>query len=151
VLDLKGCIVTADAMGCQRDIAAGIVAAGANYILSLKGNQGKLHEQVAAFLDGMIADGLEANSTEDHGRGRVEHRRCWAIEGLDWLDGAGAWEGLRSIAAVELERTEKGGNECGEALLYNKLGAGCEEVGARGEVALGNRELVALGARRGVR
>jgi predicted transposase YbfD/YdcC len=108
VLDLKGCIVTADAMGCQRDIAAGIVAAGADYILSLKGNQGKLHEQVAAFLDGMIADGLEAYSTEDRGRGRIEHRRCWAIEGLDWLEGTGAWEGLRSIAAVELERTEKG-------------------------------------------
>jgi predicted transposase YbfD/YdcC len=102
------CIVTAEAMGCQRDIAAGIVAAGADYILSLKGNQGKLHEQVAAFLDGMIADGLEAYSTEDRGRGRVERRRCWAIEGLDWLEGAGAWEGLRSIAAVELERTEKG-------------------------------------------
>jgi predicted transposase YbfD/YdcC len=71
VLDLKGCIVTADAMGCQRYIAAGIVAAGADYILSLKGNQGKLHEQVAAFLDGMIADGLETYSTEDHGRGRL--------------------------------------------------------------------------------
>jgi predicted transposase YbfD/YdcC len=108
VLDLKGCIVTADAMGCQRDIAAGIVAAGADYILALKGNRGNLHEQVAVFLDGMIADGLEAYSTEDRGRGRVERRRCWAIEGLDWLEGAGAWEGLRSIAAVELERTEKG-------------------------------------------
>lgn len=107
-LNLKGCIVTADAMGCQRDIATKVVEAKADYVLALKGNQEKLHEQVSMFLDVMIEDGVEPYSTEDLGRGRIEHRRCWAFGDLDWLEGADKWKGLKSIAAVELERTEKG-------------------------------------------
>jgi hypothetical protein len=69
-LDLKGCIEIEYAMGRQRDIAAGTVAAGADYILALKGQQGKLHEQVAAFIDGMIAGGLESYSTAYSGTER---------------------------------------------------------------------------------
>ena len=49
-LDLAGCIVTIDAMGCQREIAANIVDQGADYVLSLKGNQGQLHEDVAEMF-----------------------------------------------------------------------------------------------------
>ena len=45
---------------------------------------------------------------ENRGRGRIERRRCWAFGDLDWLEGADKWKGLKSIAAVELERTEKG-------------------------------------------
>ena len=48
---LKGCIVTLDAMGCQRATAAKIVDAGADYVISLKGNQGTLHDEVKAFLE----------------------------------------------------------------------------------------------------
>jgi predicted transposase YbfD/YdcC len=107
-LDLKGCIVTADAMGCQRNIAEKVVAAKADYVLALKGNQEKLHEQVSMLLDVMIEDGVKPYSTENRGRGRIERRRCWAFGDLDWLEGADKWKGLKSIAAVELERTEKG-------------------------------------------
>ncbi len=107
-LDLKGCIVTADAMGCQKEIAAKCVEAKAGYLLALKGNQGLLHAQVAEYLDGLIARGLEPHVTEDRARGRLEVRRCWAEDDLGWLEGREQWQGLRSVGAVELERTEKG-------------------------------------------
>lgn len=66
---------------------------------------------MALFLDGMVSDGMEPGFTsEDRGRGRRETRRCWAWGGDlgEWLEGAGDSEGLQSVAAVELEREEKG-------------------------------------------
>ncbi len=68
LLELKGCIVTIDAMGCQRDIAAQIVDQGGDYVLGLKGNQSTLHESVEDFfevaMDGDFA-GVEYDSTEE--------------------------------------------------------------------------------------
>lgn len=129
-LDLKGCIVTADAMACQKDIASGIVAAGADYVLALKGNQEKLHEQVKCFIDCMIDDGWEAGShTEGRGRGRTEIRRCWAFDELEWLDGADAWEGLRSIVAVESQRTAKGKTSVERRYFITSLAPDAEKIG----------------------
>ena len=50
MLDLAGCVVTIDAMGCQKDVATQIVDQGADYVLALKGNQGKLYEDTALFF-----------------------------------------------------------------------------------------------------
>jgi len=107
-LDLKGCIVTVDAMGCQKEVAAKVIGAKADYVLALKGNQPKLQEQVAGYIDGLISEGLEPHVTRCKGHGRVEVRRCWAADQLDWLEGGEQWEGLRSVAAVELECTRDG-------------------------------------------
>jgi predicted transposase YbfD/YdcC len=111
LLDIRDCTVTTDAMGCQKEIAAKCVEKGADYVLALKGNQGNLHGQASLFLEGMIADGMEPGFTsEDLGRGRRERRRCWAWGGDlgEWLEGEGDWEGLQSVAALELRREEKG-------------------------------------------
>lgn len=82
MLDLEGCTVTVDAMGCQKSVAAKCIEKKAGYVLALKGNQGKLHLQVKTFLDGMIAEGLEAEVTVDKKkRGRRETRRSWALGG----------------------------------------------------------------------
>ena len=51
LLSLKGCIVTADALNCQRVIAAQVVEQGGDYVLALKGNQGSLHDDVRCFFD----------------------------------------------------------------------------------------------------
>jgi len=129
-LDLEGCIVTADAMGCQKDIAAKIKEAGADYVLALKGNQEKLHEQVKCFIDGMIDDGWEADfQTDERSRGRIEIRRCWAFDGLEWLDGADQWEGLRSIVAVESQRTSKGKTSLERRYFITSLEPDAEKVG----------------------
>jgi predicted transposase YbfD/YdcC len=115
LLDLEGCTVTIDAMGCQTTIAAQIVEQGADYVLAVKDNQPTLHERVRLAL----ADARAAASTplapaafdtartvgKDHGR--LEIRRCWALgdpASLAYVDPDGAWAGLRSIALVEAER-----------------------------------------------
>jgi predicted transposase YbfD/YdcC len=116
MLAIKGCIVTIDAMGCQKEIARKIRAKGADYILAVKGNQGKLHDCVTCYLDSMIALGTGGNhyyEQAERGHGRTEVRRCWACGDLaGWLpenlDSYSEWDGLKSIAAVECERTADG-------------------------------------------
>lgn len=109
MLTLKGCIVTLDAMGCQREVAQKVVERGGDYILALKGNQESLHQQVSHYLDtGLELAKAEGNYHEEEscGHGRKEVRRCWVSDEVgDWLQGADKWKGLRTVAAVECERT----------------------------------------------
>jgi predicted transposase YbfD/YdcC len=113
-LMLKGCIVTIDAMGCQREVAAKIIEQGGDYVLALKGNQGNLNEQVRCYFDESLELARElGNYHEERGKGkehgRHEIRRCWAMDEVDeWLEGVEKWQGLRSVAVVEREWTEKG-------------------------------------------
>lgn len=108
LLELKGCIVTIDAMGCQTKIAAQIIDQGGDYVLGLKGNQSVLHEEVEEFfttaLDGNFA-GVQYDYTEetDKDHGRLEVRRYWIAEELGTLSGRERWKGLRSIGMVERE------------------------------------------------
>ncbi len=106
VLELKGCIVTIDAMGCQKAIAEQIVTQGADYVLGLKGNQSALLEAVEDFFyvaeagdfAGVRHDFLE-EVDKDHGR--LERRRYWITEDLRTLPDTEQWKGLRSIGMVE--------------------------------------------------
>jgi predicted transposase YbfD/YdcC len=112
VLAISGCIVTIDAMGCQKEIARTIRASGADYVLALKDN----HPQLAADVAGLFADALGPNEGNYRagfheawakGHGRIERRRCWTIADpavVAWLDPDGAWADLRTIALVEGER-----------------------------------------------
>lgn len=109
LLSLKGCIVTIDAMGCQREIAAQIKGQEADYVLSLKGNQGTLHKDVADYFRWAeeinfkdIEYSFRETIEKDHGR--IEQRRCWATEDVDWLVQKEAWAGLKSIVMVESVR-----------------------------------------------
>ena len=119
LLDLEGCTVTIDAMGCQTAIAEQVVAGGAGYVLALKDNHEALHARARlAFADARAAAGttlaptdLDAARTVDKGHGRLEVRRCWAFgdpEYLRYLDPDRAWPDLRSVALVEAERRVDG-------------------------------------------
>ena len=105
ILELKGSIVTIDSMGCQTDIAEAIIAKDAHYVLALKGNHGKLHEQVGEFFD--IAKQhdckhLDArpHATCEKNHGRIETRLVLALSS-DYLEGVNAWAGLKSMIMVE--------------------------------------------------
>jgi predicted transposase YbfD/YdcC len=102
LLVLKGCIVTIDAMGCQKNIASAIIDKEADYILALKGNQGNLLEQTQdsfRFLE------TESVSEEiDAGHGRVEHRTCTVISDLSMIEEKEAWKNLQSLVRIEAER-----------------------------------------------
>ena len=108
LLDLKGCIVTIDAMGCQTQIAAQIIDQGGDYILALKRNQRTMHEEVKDFFDTARA-GEFAHVTHDYteeldkDHGRLEVRRYWITEELCTLSQTKRWKGLRSIGMVERE------------------------------------------------
>jgi predicted transposase YbfD/YdcC len=110
-LELAGCVVTADAMHCQKDIAKEIIEADAHYVLALKGNQGSAFEEVKSFLDDGVSredPGLVFLETADKGHGRLEQRRYWQTERLDWYADKDRWEGLRSVGLVESVREVNG-------------------------------------------
>lgn len=114
VLDVAGCIVTIDAMGCQKKIAQTIRDEKADYVLSVKDNQAKLHQDIQdwfAYGDQVNFENMESSyyETIDKGHGRIEIRRCWvvsdqlAFEHIRHHDG---WAGLQSIVRVQRERRQ---------------------------------------------
>jgi len=119
VLELAGCIVTVDAMGCQKTIAKEIIEADADYVLALKGNQETVHAEVKSYLDDAIvqqaatpprkakkpsAPELAHAETVEKDHGRLEIRRCWQSGRLGWFADRAKWEGLRSVGVVESVR-----------------------------------------------
>jgi predicted transposase YbfD/YdcC len=117
LLVLKGCIVTIDAMGCQRDIAAKIVDKEADYILALKGNQGNLQAQVEDSFR-FLAPVSSAEQVAS-GHGRVETGRYQVIDDLSLIEQAGRRKGLNSLVRVESVRYFKStGKEEKDTRLY---------------------------------
>lgn len=113
MLYLEGCLVTMDAMGCQREVVKHIVDKGADYVISLKGNHPTLHAQVEDFFREARLERFETVAhtffeTSDEGHGRTEKRRYWLTHQLDNFRQRGEWAGLTSLGMVEAERTEKG-------------------------------------------
>lgn len=119
-LELAGCIVTADALHCQKNIAKEVIEADADYVLALKGNQGTVQEEVCAYLDDAIARHDPALATlirVDKGHGRLETRRYWQSGQLAWFADREKWAGLRSVGVVEATR-EAGGKTTVERRYY---------------------------------
>jgi predicted transposase YbfD/YdcC len=119
VLELAGCIVTIDAMGCQKTIAKEIIEADADYVLALKGNQETVHAEVKSYLDDAIIQQIQAPTrkakvqpepelayleTVEKDHGRLEIRRYWQSGRLGWFADRTKWEGLRSVGVVESVR-----------------------------------------------
>lgn len=105
LLDIKGCIITIDAMGCQKDIAEKIVEAGADYVFGLKGNQTSLHDDVKLYFENEVVS--EKIVTHDKGHGRIETREYWLETEIDWLEQKPVWAGLNAIGAVKSRVWEK--------------------------------------------
>jgi predicted transposase YbfD/YdcC len=113
VLDVSGCIVTIDAMGCQKAIAQQIVEQEADYVLALKENHGILYkavvQQFQTARDTASEEGhLQTYETEEKQHGRVEIRRHWTLEVPPDLVQQDAWLHLRCLGMVESERHLQG-------------------------------------------
>jgi predicted transposase YbfD/YdcC len=111
LLDINGAMVTIDAMGCQREIAAAIVAKRADYVLAVKENQPVLHEKVTLLLDEAKLDKFEGVShgyfeQTSGGHGRIETRKVWVTDEVKWLgqELLAQWKDLSSVAMVESTR-----------------------------------------------
>jgi predicted transposase YbfD/YdcC len=101
MLTLKGAIVTADALNCQRAIARQIVDQGGEYALALKGNQGTLHDDVILFFDDPASKTTHAKPVVDAGHGRIETRAATVSTDVAWLVKDHQWPGLAAIGKVE--------------------------------------------------
>jgi predicted transposase YbfD/YdcC len=121
LLEITGAIVSIDAMGCQKEIASMIREKGADYILSLKGNQGTLHDDVKLFLETQKekAKSEQWNHYEDidKGHGRVEIRHCFVSGNVDWLTQKANWKDLKTIIMIESTR-EIAGHQTQEKRFY---------------------------------
>ena len=147
VLELAGAIVTIDAMGCQKAIAKQIQDQGADYVLALKGNQGNLHKDICDYFDWAERQKwqditVSTAHTLEKGHGRIEERRVFATEDIDWIVEKQQWSGLRSVVMVESEREIIGGVKSTERRFFiSSLTADAEQIGAavRGHWAIENQ------------
>ncbi len=132
-LELAGGIVTVDALNCQKAIAKEIVEADADYVLALKGNHERVHEEIKTFLDEALAETfalrpvgaklstaaatLAVWETVGKEHGRLETRRYYQSAELDWFADRAAWAGLRTVGMVEAVR-ETGAKRTVERRYY---------------------------------
>ena len=106
-----GAIITTDAMGCQKEVAAAVrEVPHADYLLALKGNHPTLERDVQwlfAAHDHHGWDGTDHSfiQTEDRGHGRLERRECWLLRDLSFIEQASQWAGLRAVVRVRASRT----------------------------------------------
>jgi len=140
-LHLKGCIVTIDAMGCQKKIAANIIDKHADYVLALKGNHETVHDEVKEFFadavlpcatqcaDTVVEDSMDFHQTFDNDHGRIETRRYWQSTDLGWFEDLPLWKGLKSIGMVESIRKVKGKSSIERRFFLSSLPLDAEKLG----------------------
>jgi predicted transposase YbfD/YdcC len=122
LLEISGCIVTVDAIGCQKEIAKQIIEQGADYVLALKANQGTLHSDTQTLFEDAEAIGFadcDHHKTVDKGHGRIEIRECWATAHPEYLAALykpEQWAGLQTAIMVRAERQI--GEKCEEETRY---------------------------------
>jgi predicted transposase YbfD/YdcC len=119
-VDIRGGVVTIDAMGAQKAIAEEVIRGKADYVLALKGNQGSLHRAVIEHIDERLEgdlEGAEELTTTDRGHGREEERTYLQLPAPEGLPGRGDWEGLESVGVVTSRRVQ-GDRESIEVRYY---------------------------------
>jgi predicted transposase YbfD/YdcC len=115
VLNLQGCVVSIDAIGCQKDIVEAVCKKGGNAVISLKGNQSYLHTQIKNFFE----DRKEKIATLKHdvfttlekGHGRVEERSITTLYNLRFLPEVRLWPNIKAVSEVYSQRWIKGKHE----------------------------------------
>jgi predicted transposase YbfD/YdcC len=145
LLDVSGCMVSIDAMGCQVEIAEKIIEGKADYVLAVKANQPTLHEGIVGFfLDHMEDDfarvKMSRHETKEHGHGRDEHRTYYVCDVPENLPDRGRWRGLKRIG-VAISDTVRGGKPCDDVRYYilsKKLNARSFGAAVRGHWGIEN-------------
>jgi predicted transposase YbfD/YdcC len=113
VLDIKGALVTLDAMGCQKEIARKIVAGGGDYVLTVKQNQERLMEDIQATVEQALEGELppamvQEHATNERGHGREEERSCVVIHELSGIRDRAQWPKLKVVGMCFSQRTVNG-------------------------------------------
>jgi len=147
LLDLRGALVSIDAIGCQREIARQIVEAGGDYLLAVKENQPTLHRDIQAMLDRAVEAGFAlpgcslCGGEDESGHGRQECRSYALFTDLSGLSSRGEWPGLKAVLVAARERRVGGGEVSHEQAFYiSSRAGGAEELAgaARGHWEIEN-------------
>jgi predicted transposase YbfD/YdcC len=110
LLSIKGCIVVADALNCQKETAKTIIEGKGDYLLSVKGNQQTLEEDIEGYVqDEHLREAMDTHTTVEKTSGRIERRTAYASSDIGWLYGKEEWEKLACIGAVNTQFTDKKG------------------------------------------
>jgi len=118
-LSIKDAVVTIDAMGTQKAVAETIEQAGGQYVLCLKENHSELWREVTEYMDDPeFSKGMSTHETTDGDHGRVEVRRHWISDQIDWLASKSEWAGLTSLAKVQRTRFMPDGTSSEENAYY---------------------------------
>lgn len=133
-LEVSGCIVTTDAMGCQTAIAEKVIENDADYVFVVKENQPRLLEAIRGLYDDddeMRWVDCDYHKTEDKGHGRTEIRQCWTTsdsEYLEYIASLAEWPGLQSIAMIEAERRTSEGTTVQRRYLISSLESNARQL-----------------------
>lgn len=132
LVNVKGAIVTIDAMGTQKEIAKQIVNGGGDYVLTLKGNQRNFHKAVVEYADRQLATnfqgiGARRHETHEKGHGREEHRIYIQFPVPKDLAGRRAWKGLKTIGMAMLMTVTNGKETYDVRYFISSLGMGVKE------------------------
>jgi predicted transposase YbfD/YdcC len=152
LLHIKGCIVTIDAMGAQKEIAEQICKQGADYVLALKDNQPNLKAEVEGIFEAeCVAQEEEENSkkrksakaadvfeTKESGHGRKETRRVYSLEAPEWLRNKEQWSHLSSLIMVEATRELNDQVSVERRYYMSSLAPDAEQAARRRARSLGN-------------
>lgn len=122
ILEISGCLVTIDAMGCQVEIAAKIIESKADYVLAVKGNQPTLHEGIETFFldhfeDDFARVGVSRHEAKEKGHGRTETRSYLVCEPPADLPDRARWKGLKAIG-IAIGETIRDGEAVSDVRHY---------------------------------
>lgn len=138
LLDIKGAVITIDAMGCQKEIVKKIVKKNGDYLIGLKGNQGTMHNEFKEYAFATAAEPesngkYEKTVTVEKGHGRLETREYWLFRDIGWFEDMKSWAGLSGLLMVRSNRKNiKTGKESEpETRLYITSMDGCVEKVAK--------------------
>lgn len=123
LLDIRGAVVTVDALNTQREIAAQIVKGGGDYVMAVKDNHPTLHATLQRNLDEMILEKFQGvehvyHESTEAGHGRIDTRKVWATGQIDWLGRPEQWKKLSSVIVVEATRRLLGENKVETSRRY---------------------------------
>jgi len=121
-IDVKGSIVTIDAAGCQKHIAARVVDGGGDYVLALKGNQGNLHQAVEDWIVTHMENNFADVTAREHketvkGHGRIDDLIYYQVGAPESLPGRKNWKGLRTIG-VAIRISEQAGEQTSDVRYF---------------------------------
>ena len=114
--------MTADAMNCQKTIAAKVLEKEADYILAVKSNHAVLYDEIKRYMDDMVGRSAPGFESVEKEHGRIEIRRCWQSEDISWCADQKHWPGLKSFCAIESIREHNGHTASTRRYYISSLG-----------------------------